>query len=194
VAASSGLFTEMSFKRGNFGEAADVPLGAGKAGAEICAHKFYGELGTDDTSSEAEYIDIVVCDALTRGEGIVAGGGTDSAEFVGRYTRARSAAADQDRAFGRAGKDRLRNRLGEIRVIHRIGGIGAEIDEFVTFAPELFNHPQFEHKTGMVARHGYFHYSPSIAQDLRYNHSGVYAGCKVSSTSFSRSAEIGFER
>ena len=154
----------MSFKRGNFGEAADVPLGAGKAGVEICAHKFHGEFGTDDAPSKAEHIDIVVFDALPRGEGVVACGGADSAKFVGRYTSAGSAAADEDRAFGRAGEDCFRNCPGVIRVIHRIGGIGAEIDELLALLSQFFNYPQFEHKTGMVARYGYFHRSPSIAQ------------------------------
>jgi hypothetical protein len=161
--AVSGRFAEMSLKRGNFGEPANVPLSAGKAGAEIGAHQFHCEFGTDDATSEAEDIDIVVFDRLPRREGVMAGGGADSAEFVGCHASARAAAADQDGAFGRARKDRVRNRSGVVRIVHRIRGIGSEVDELMTFAAQFFNYPPLEHKTRMVARYGYFHRSPSIA-------------------------------
>jgi hypothetical protein len=97
---------------GDFGHSGSVPGGGAVTGVEERLDDFKGDLRTDNTSTDAEDVHVVVFNSLTSRVGVVAKAGADSRELVGSDAYAHSGATNKNPAIDfpteQHGSDQLR--------------------------------------------------------------------------------------
>ena len=158
VDAPSGLFDG-----GDFADPADVAFFAGEFGVEKGPDDHFGDFGADDPGAEAEDIGVVVLDTLGGGIHIVAEGGTNPGHFIRGHTGADAAAAQEDAAVRLLLQHGVTDRFREIGVIHRIGGVGAQVQDFVTAFFDDLSYFRFQRESRMITSQRDFHVPcPSI--------------------------------
>ena len=109
-----------------------MPFGLTELGGEKRLHEIPGDGGPDRSSAHAQDVEVIVLDALLRGEVIVDERRADAGDLVGADRRANAAAADRHAALHLSGDDGLRERNDEVGiVVVRIERERAEIDDLV---------------------------------------------------------------
>src|ERR1017187_6969359 len=108
---------------------------AGKFCVEISFENVFGELGSDDPGAHAEYVDVVVFNALVGTICVVTEGRAHSAHFVDGNRGANSGATDHDAALTSSGQDFVGEGLGNIGEIDGVSVVHADI--FHAVAPGL---------------------------------------------------------
>jgi hypothetical protein len=124
------------FEDGDFSQAADVPFFTRKLRAEEGLDTIVRGFDANHARAEYENIHIVMFDALVGGVMVVTESRADTFDLVGGDTRADTAAADENRAFGLVCEESVSDFGGEIGVVDGGGGVGPDIDNLVAFGLE----------------------------------------------------------
>ena len=116
-----------------------MTLGATESRGEECCDQFPGERVADHKAAQADYVQVVVLDALVRREGFMDQAGPHARYLVGDDTRTNTTAADGHAAIHLPAGDRTSQRHNKIRIIivHLRRSV-AEIDHCMT---GLAQHP-----------------------------------------------------
>ncbi len=91
----------------------------------------FGEVAADESGAEREDVGVVVFATVEGGDLIVAEGGTDARDFVGRHATADARAVDDNSPLHSAISDVTSNGVGDIGVVHGVVTVGAAVDDLV---------------------------------------------------------------
>ena len=109
-----------------------MPLGLAELGGEERLDEIPGDGGSDRPSAHAEDVEVIVLDALLRGEMVVDERRADAGDLVGADRRADAAAADRHAALHASRNHGLGERHDEVGiVVVRIQRVCAEVDDLV---------------------------------------------------------------
>src|SRR5260370_22178436 len=131
-------------QRLDLGQAAHVPLLVREGGAQERPDQILRQRGADDARADDQHVHVVVFDALVGRVAVVADGGADAGDLVGRHRRPHAAAADQDAALRAPVKDGAADRLGGIRIIDRRRRRRAHVHQLVPRGGDGLAQPFFQ--------------------------------------------------
>ncbi len=91
----------------------------------------FGEVAADESGAEREDVGVVVFAAVDGGGLIVAEGGTDARDFVGRHATADARAVDDNAPLRSAISNVTSNGVGDVGVILGVVTVGPAVDDLV---------------------------------------------------------------
>ena len=138
----------------HLGQPPRVTLAAGIGGIEEGVDDLEGKFGTDDPSTNAQDIHVIVLHALMRRVGVVTNRRADARNLVGRDTHPLTAAANDDPAICPPVDQLAGDRHSKIGIVAALLGMGSTIQKLGNLTGKTRGHCLFEPKSGMVATQG----------------------------------------
>src|SRR5262245_28518784 len=125
---------------------------------QVCLDKVPCHCWAHSAATHAEYVHVIIFDALTGREMIVDEPGANARHLVGDYRRADPTAANSHASIHLTGRDGLRERRHEVGIIvKRVQASGAEVHHLVPSRTKLGHEFFFESEATMIGSNSNLH-------------------------------------